>query len=391
MLTRHRLGQCAPNMHSVLWRFTINGEIMDILKMRINNLFHKYSVELDMRKKVNILYGANGIGKTTILRFYHALVNNDFIEILRWEFDSIELLAYNHRAEAGESIFFIDRKDLLPDIDTLKYYYAKFSGKNYPFLKYEYDYDRAEESAEKLFVHLMEKKLYYKFLCNCLFDIPNSIEINMILKKHDYDNNIYMDIIPASLRELEKQNRYRHCARYLAFTKFSRDFTDDGYRYIEACLYDGCCKKIRNTYYLDLVKSFEFECTEKAVTVTQSNTLMWLERARDFLGEGDENFSSYTDIFGAVEYLSGPKNLIKASEYLEHLAGDKYWYFLMSLYENINDFTTNIYEKEGDIYSLAEHNARKGILADLLTNDTESAHSNIYTCEQHIWADGKSL
>ena len=87
---------------------------MDILKLRINNLFQKYSVELDLRKKMNILYGANGIGKTTVLRFYQALVNNDFIEILRWDFDSIEVLAYEHGREEGERSFYIERKDLLP-------------------------------------------------------------------------------------------------------------------------------------------------------------------------------------------------------------------------------------------------------------------------------------
>ena len=89
---------------------------MDILKLRINNLFQKYSVELDLRKKMNILYGANGIGKTTVLRFYQALVNNDFIEILRWDFDSIEVLAYEHGREEGERSFYIERKDFMLNI-----------------------------------------------------------------------------------------------------------------------------------------------------------------------------------------------------------------------------------------------------------------------------------
>ena len=133
---------------------------MDILKLRINNLFQKYSVELDLRKKMNILYGANGIGKTTVVRFYQALVNNDFIEILRWDFDSIEVLAYEHGREEGERSFYIERKDLLPDIDTLKYFYAKYSEKIYPFWDNAYDRDRAEKNAEELFTHLMKEKLY---------------------------------------------------------------------------------------------------------------------------------------------------------------------------------------------------------------------------------------
>ena len=173
---------------------------MDILKLRINNLFQKYSVELDLRKKMNILYGANGIGKTTVLRFYQALVNNDFIEILRWDFDSIEVLAYEHGREEGERSFYIERKDLLPDIDTLKYFYAKYSEKIYPFWDNAYDRDRAEKNAEELFTHLMKEKLYYKFLCNCLFDISNSMEINTILKIYDYNNKIYINTIPNLMK-----------------------------------------------------------------------------------------------------------------------------------------------------------------------------------------------
>lgn len=333
---------------------------MDILKLRINNLFQKYSVELDLRKKMNILYGANGIGKTTVLRFYQALVNNDFIEILRWDFDSIEVLAYEHGREEGERSFYIERKDLLPDIDTLKYFYAKYSEKIYPFWDDDYDRDRAEKKAEELFSHLMKETLYYKFLCNCLFDISNSMEINTILKIYDNSNKIYINTIPNLMKELEKQCGRRDCARYLAFTKFSKDFTGIKNRYMEICIYDGCYSKIKNTYYLDLVKSFEFECPEKAVTVVKSNTLLWLENANDSLGQGDD-FSIDMNAFETMEYLSGPKNLIKASEYLEHLAGGYYWLFLSSVYDNINDFTTDIYKNAGETYSFAEHSIQKFI------------------------------
>lgn len=309
---------------------------------------------------MNILYGANGIGKTTVLRFYQTLVNNDFIEILRWNFDSIEVLAYEHGREEGERSFYIERKDLLPDIDTLKYLYAKYSEKIYPFWDNAYDRDRAEKNAEELFTHLMKEKLYYKFLCNCLFDISNSMEINTILKIYDYNNKIYINTITNLMKELEKQCGRRDCARYLAFTKFSKDFVGHENRYMEICIYDGCYSKTKNTYYLDLVKSFEFECPEKAVTVVKSNTLLWLENANDSLGQGDD-FSIDMNAFEMAEYLSGPKNLIKASEYLEHLAGGYYWLFLASVYDNINDFTTDIYKNAGETYSFAEHSIQKFI------------------------------
>ena len=328
---------------------------MDILKLRINSLFQKYSIELDLRKKMNILYGANGIGKTTVLRFYQALVKNDFIEILRWDFESIEVLAYDH-VEKKECSFFIKRKDLLPDISTLKYYYAKYCEINSPYWDMDYDRDRTERQVEELCAHLMSENLYYKFLCNCLFNISNSKEINTILKEHDYHNIIYIKTMPTIMKGFEKQCR-REYVRYLAFTKFNNDFIKIENNYRNICSYNGCCQK---TYYLDMVKSFEFDCPENAVTVTKSNTLLWLENANDFLGVGDP-YPFHMDSFEYAEYLAGPKNLIKASEYLEHLAGNYYWYFLTQVYDNLNDFTTDIYKKEWEVYSFAEYSIQKFI------------------------------
>lgn len=328
---------------------------MDILKLRINSLFQKYSVELDLRKKINILYGANGIGKTTVLRFYQALVKNNFIEILRWDFESIEVLTYDHE-EKKECSFFIKRKDLLPDIATLKYYYAKYCEISSPYWDMDYDRDRTERQVEELCAHLMSENLYFKFLCNCLFDISNSKEINTILKEHDYYNTHYIKTIPTIMKEFEKQCR-REDIKYLAFTKFSKDFIKNENNYRKLCSYNGCCQK---TYYLDMVKSFEFDCPKNAVTVTNSNTLLWLENANDFLGEGDYNWFNM-NLFEYSEYLARPKNLIKSSQYLEHLAGNYYWYFLTQVYDNLNDFTTDIYKKGLDVYSLAEYSIQKFI------------------------------
>ena len=69
----------------------------------------------------------------------------------------------------------------------------------------------------------------------------------------------------------------------------------------------------------------------------------------------------HMNAFEMAEYLSGPKNLIKASEYLEHLAGEYYWLFLSRVYDNINDFTTDIYKNSGETYSFAECSIQKFI------------------------------
>lgn len=62
------------------------------MKIRINGIFEKYNNEFDFDNKEIICIGENGIGKSTSLRILECILNLDFINILNYYFDYIELI-----------------------------------------------------------------------------------------------------------------------------------------------------------------------------------------------------------------------------------------------------------------------------------------------------------
>ena len=81
---------------------------MDILKLRINNLFQKYSVELDFTKKNEYIvwskWNRKNYGIKIFIRLWLIMILSKFFDGI---FDSIEVLAYEHGREEGGTFFFI--------------------------------------------------------------------------------------------------------------------------------------------------------------------------------------------------------------------------------------------------------------------------------------------
>lgn len=341
---------------------------MHILKLRVNSLFGKYSIELDLTQKASILYGANGVGKTTLLRLYTSLLNNDFVEILRWDFQSIEIVAlehenFNHMESKVERTFLIKRTDLLPDMDTMSRYYAKFYLCNQPFYYSDLDtvdydaLDTFEQYAKALFDDLMSHNLYYQYLCNCLFDLNNSGEINDIIHNHDSSGTLYNKYMPKAVKQLHDNRKTEWWRNVLSFTPIESYFTDDEVGLSDCCFYDG---KTNNnyrepTYYIDLVKNFDFVCPKHAETVYTSHTLKWLSEAKEIWGFGDDMYGQRIhNIEDTISFLSGAENLLQMSEYLSYLSGTSYSDFLYDIYSKLNDFTTNTIDSERNEYSITE-------------------------------------
>ena len=62
-----------------------------IKEITINGLFGYYNVTVSLEDKANILVGANGIGKTTILNICYYLLKKEFTELKKYDFESIEV------------------------------------------------------------------------------------------------------------------------------------------------------------------------------------------------------------------------------------------------------------------------------------------------------------
>lgn len=83
------------------------------MKIRVNGIFNRYNNEVDVDKKCNILIGENGIGKSTTLKIVKAFLSGDFVELLNYYFNSIEVIDHNKNVKINYVDLFPKANDIL--------------------------------------------------------------------------------------------------------------------------------------------------------------------------------------------------------------------------------------------------------------------------------------
>jgi predicted ATPase len=96
------------------------------LKIKVTGLFGKYDYDLDLSKKINILIGENGDGKSSIINIINSIFNHDYFSLTKIKFSLIEL-TYNNKTIK------IDYNDLFADISTYFDEYSFFEEEIYRY------------------------------------------------------------------------------------------------------------------------------------------------------------------------------------------------------------------------------------------------------------------
>ena len=92
---------------------------MDINYIKIYGLFNKFNVELDLEEECNILAGANGVGKSTLLRIVKTVSEYDFVALACFPFKSIDVHLSNSKTGRKYKIE-STRDELIPSMEEFQ-------------------------------------------------------------------------------------------------------------------------------------------------------------------------------------------------------------------------------------------------------------------------------
>jgi len=309
---------------------------MDIYRLRINGLFYQYSVDVDLRNKANVLIGANGVGKTTILQIINCLKDNDFLTLSRWSFISMEVYLRNKTGRALKKPFLFKQEELFPDEAVLIEGFAKY--KHTQGLLEENLFDvKYDKHVEVLLNILKESGQYYNYLSQSILDVPYSKTIKEYVNYAApgcYETLSELGQFVRTLIESpDKTGGIRLINGSLLYEKII--FNDK-----KRTIYDSICTKgDKNIFYFDLVKSVSFIESEYPEPICTSPILRWINGLSEIRNEDDisEHISSYD--FG--EYIFSPLPLLGISYSVgdvDKQVGGEISSLIFKLYKDVHDF-----------------------------------------------------
>ena len=361
---------------------------MKIKRLRINGLFYKYTVEIDMTQKGNILLGPNGVGKTTVLKILQCISDNNLLELTKWNFVSIEIntecvcdivhrndLRHTVEEVYKEKSFVFAQEDFFPDIDYIlneySEYYVKREQLNYMHLygqnnqHWSMSVDDVKRNLRSFFYDLKREGLLYKYLStivlgeSCPEKISHVIEKNYVIIDHPV-----IVVLGEYLKGLVEQNYFGFV--WMRQSKIESIMTAD---IVSETIHWRVCSGIvqENLKYLDLVQGFYFKQTEYPEAVFTSDTLDWMADCKKVLGNGiyldedeyqgieDEEVRRLIAYKNELEkgYIRSVCGRVGIPNSLADIGADIIIELWKQLYESVADIKTSI-KKEDRLISLQQ-------------------------------------
>lgn len=102
---------------------------LKIESVRIKGLFNLYDYHIKLKDDLNFIYGKNGCGKTTILNIVGDILKGDFLGLLKYEFEKVNILYFDTLKENKMKKLEINKVDknneLVVIFDKTKYLFSE--------------------------------------------------------------------------------------------------------------------------------------------------------------------------------------------------------------------------------------------------------------------------
>jgi predicted ATPase len=342
--------------------------------IKINKLFGKYDNEIDLSSRAIIFIGENGVGKTTMMKILQNLMNFNFNELIKYDFESIDIEVTTKNGKFFKDT--IKYEELLPKVDEIKEYirnsdfykddlmsswdvYCQSISDedkiNYYDEHYSDDYQMSDEEKISSFEFYEREFFYddYSFVIlseELLKDMINRNELKNIIRKV-LKNEKFNDLYYKNYIDGLKENYNAKEDEYIFESNFNIDFGSVNSYY--------CYNELRETLskIIDVIKEYLEIIINSRKTIyinNQTNIKKIIKLIKD-------NVDKNVDILDMTKIYNFENNFLESSsitnELLEWkaLIPNKYYTFFKDTEEKIyeealeqidgRDFKNNIFAK----------------------------------------------
>lgn len=167
--------------------------------IKINKLFGKYDNEIDLSNRAIIFIGENGVGKTTIMKILKSLMNYDFLELIKFDFESIDFEVTDINGKTMQ--YKLKYEELVPTNEDIKSYIERTDRFINELRETWYEY-LSETNNENMNISKNDKIMYKAFEDEKI-DTPVNIILKDLIKENKL-NNLVKEIISNNKINYEK-------------------------------------------------------------------------------------------------------------------------------------------------------------------------------------------
>lgn len=249
-----------------------NNNKEQIKTIKIYRLFNRYDVLVDMSKECNLIIGTNGIGKTSILKILHGIMNFDVTNLANFYFDKIEISTEN---SAEPDV--IDYMSLFPTTEIVADIYREKLKQDWnkktlddklmqQYLDGEIDFESKREVFNKFLDELCENKVYGYFLNNIFAGKIQPYSIKSLLRKYDLDYEIIKE---CRFLKLSKETREQKIFEKSLVEKYLLDVIGERW-YLKKVPFE------KNNIYFSLVDNYTLANEPVLESAWNSEVFEWL-------------------------------------------------------------------------------------------------------------------